>query len=656
MNTEMNNNNNHAENKMEDIFPDVAIIINDVIENVVVNNPNPFLATIIKFAASPDTTASVVDDTTSVGEEEEQQQVLFLGYSLTQLTPDEENQVVLEEKKVEQVHFQEKTFGILQLDINTFQQERKHLDLSVMQDISGSMSDKCKDGRTKMEHTRFTLERIFDYMVQNNVDVSVGLMGFDNVVEERIPLQPLNSSNLDSLTLELNKLKPRNGTNIGKALDHVMIHKQGVDRMFILLTDGQPTEGVTDKRMLKKKVDKILDEDTTVITVGCGVDHDAALLDSINPGNYYFVDDFEKSGLVCGEFLDKQLNTLLKQVVITVENGEIFSWRENEWVTKLSVTPIVAECNRTYHVRAMNPAEFVLRINAVSTKDDLPFACEVDTKVLDQDLAKFKFRQETLEALNEVRIYNQSNVHEIRSGTNGKRIKKSLLELFKRMKEYMDKNNLRESECEDGKFMRVLCDDVVVAHRTFGTLALSTMYLTARQTSQGEQRTYNVSQEEEPTFKRNKQQVQFQDDEDDLPFRLPTMSRQYTIAVKRMEDEEEEDDLPPPPAFLKRMNCYLPEAFDDYDFADYNVSRNPSDVVKTSMASASASAYASPLRNTSAFARGEDDDDIMSQHKVSDCLATPYSNVRQVSMMRGCSYQSPAPDKNEDDKEEEEEI
>jgi Mg-chelatase subunit ChlD len=631
-NTEMNNS--HTENK--DIFPGVN---NDV------NETNPFLATIIKFAAAA---AAAPDSTTgeeSSLEEEEQQPVLFLGYSLTQLTPDEENQVaaVLEEKKVEQVHFQEKTFGILQLDVNVFQQIRNHLKLLFMQDISGSMADKCKDGRTKMEHTRFTLERILDYLVQNNIDVSVGLMGFDNVVEERIPLQPLNSSNLDSLTLELNKLKPRNGTNIGKALEQVIPHEHGVDRMFILLTDGQSNDGVTDKKSLKKKVDKILDEDTTVITVGCGVDHDAALLDYINPGNYYFVDDFEKSGLVCGEFLDKQLNTLLKQVVITVENGEIFSWRENEWVTKLSVTPIVAECNRTYHVRALNPAEFVLRINAVSTKDDLPFACEVNTKVLDQDLIKFKFRQETLETLNEVRIYNQSNVHEIRSGTNGKRIKKSLLELFKRMKDYMDKNNLRESECEDGKFMRVLCDDVVVAHRTFGTLALSTMYLTARQTSQGEQRTYNVSQEEEPSFKRNKQLVQ----EDDLPFRVPTMSRQYTIAVKRMEDEEEEDDLPPPPAFLKRMNnCYLPPAaFDDF-------SCNPSSVVNTSMASA----YASPIRNTSAFAREDDDDDIMSQHKMSDCLATPYSNERQVSMMRGCSYQSPAPDKNEDDKEEEEEI
>jgi hypothetical protein len=450
-----------------------------------------------------------------------------------------------EEKK------EKKAFGILQLDVNVFQQLRRKLELIVNQDISGSMSDRCSDSRTKMDHTRFTLERIFDYMVQNGIDVSVGLFAFDNVVEERIPLQVLDSSNVDRLTMELNKLKPRNGTNIGKALDqeHVPPKSPHADRLFILLTDGQANDGVTDKVSLKRKVDRILaEEDTTVVTVGCGVDHDSKLLDYINPGNYYFVDDFEKSGLVCGEFLDKQLNTLLKKVVITVENGEIFSWRDNKWVTSLSVANIVAECNRTYHVRASNPHEFVVRITAISTKDNSPFVCEVDEKVFDQDLTKFQFRQETLEVLGEVRLYNESVGQEYRNGANAKRIKKTLLDLFKRMKDYMDKNNLRESECEDGKFMRVLCDDIVVAHRTFGNLALSAMYINARQTSQGEQRTYNVSsqsqEEPPPPHLVRGRQVQFLDDEDDLllPLRPPAMMRQYTVAMKQMEDDDDDED------------------------------------------------------------------------------------------------------------------
>ncbi len=631
-------------------------------ENEREREEEPFLRKRIKFAAF--NAAAVVLDTAVVldaaaassKEEEEEEQVLLLGYSLTQQeeessfdaplssTPEKEK----EKEKGEEQPQTKKTFGVLQLDVNVFQQLRRKLELIVNQDISGSMSDRCRDGRSKMEHTRFTLERIFDYMVQNGIDVSVGLFAFDNVIEERIPLQVLDSSNVERLTIELNRLKPRNGTNIGKALDQEKVPPKSpeADRLFILLTDGQANDGVRDKVSLKRKVDKILaEEDTTVVTVGCGIDHDSKLLDYINPGNYYFVDDFEKSGLVCGEFLDKQLNTLLKKVVITVENGEIFSWRENEWVTSLSVANIVAECNRTYHVRASNPAEFVVRITAISTKDNSSFVCEVDEKEFEQDLTKFQFRQETLEVLSEVRLYNESVGQEFRNGANAKRIKKNLLDLFKRMKDHMDKNNLRESECEDGKFMRVLCDDIVVAHRTFGSLALSAMYINARQTSQGEQRTYNVSSSQSqdappppPPIHLNKQ-VQFQDDDEDdlssLPLPPISMSRQYTIAMKQMEQEEDDDDddandlqlcSMAVPRLKRSNNYFVPNP--DLDFLP------PSSVQYCSMT------------------RAEEDEaeDILSQHKLGDCMTSPYSNLRQVTMMRGCSYQPPA-DEDEDEEE-----
>jgi hypothetical protein len=627
---------------------------NEVMNNTEeVKNFNPFLATRIKFEKiereqEQEEKVSVVAVADAVADEnEEQQQPLFLGYSLTQ-----------EEELLRPLSLSlslsppppplpplvvpcNKTFGILELEVDVFHQVRKHLEIVIQQDISGSMSDRCRDGRTKMQHTSFTLERILDYMVENKIEVSIGLFAFDNVVEERIPLQVLNSSNLHEMSMELNRLKPRNGTNIGKALDkeHVPPKDPASDRLFILLTDGQANDGVTDKEALKRKVDKILSEDTNVVTVGCGTDHDSKLLDFINPGNYYFVDDFEKSGLVCGEFLDKQLNTLLKQVVITVENGEIFSWRENVWVTSLLVGPVVAECNRTYHVRATNPAEFTVRVTAVSIRDNSPFACEVVDKEFEQDLTKFKFRQETLELLSEVRLYNETTYYSERSGSNAKRIKKSLLNLFKRMKEHMDKNNLRESDCEDGRFMRVLCDDIVVAHRTFGDVALSAMYINARQTSQGEQRTYTVSQEEPAANKRNK--VQFQDDEDDLlPLRPPSMSRQYTVHMKQMEEDEEEDENLPCPPPLTRMNhrlyrqCAADADDDDDEFS------MPSDIQYCSMSLGGGGAAA---------AAGEDEEEIlMSQHLMTDCMTSPYANARQLTMMRGCSY-TPPEEKDEDD-------
>ena len=44
------------------------------------------------------------------------------------------------------------TFGKIKLNINKFPITKKHLDLEFNIDNSGSMSDRCADGRTKMEH------------------------------------------------------------------------------------------------------------------------------------------------------------------------------------------------------------------------------------------------------------------------------------------------------------------------------------------------------------------------------------------------------------------------------------------------------------------------------------------------------------------------
>jgi hypothetical protein len=170
------------------------------------------------------------------------------------------------------------------------------------------------------------------------------------------------------------------------------------------------------------------------------------------------------------------------------------------------------------------------------------------------------------------------------------------------------------------------------------------MYINARQTSQGEQRTYNVSSQSQdapppPPFHR---QVQFQDDlEDDLlPLRPTSMVRQYTVAMKQMEEEEEDDDDEPgdlqlcsmaAPRLKRSNNYFVPP---DLDFLP------PSGVQYCSM--------------TRAEEDEAEEDDILSQHKLGDCMTSPYSNLRQVTMMRGCSYQPPADE--DEDKDENKEV
>jgi len=66
-------------------------------------------------------------------------------------------------------------------------------------------------------------------------------------------------------------------------------------------------------------------------------------------------------------------------------------------------------------------------------------------------------------------------------------IKKKMAELMEEMKKFMTDNELTED-----KFIKNLCDDIYICFRTFDTI-YGNMFCTARQTSQGTQRQYTVS-------------------------------------------------------------------------------------------------------------------------------------------------------------------
>jgi hypothetical protein len=67
-------------------------------------------------------------------------------------------------------------------------------------------------------------------------------------------------------------------------------------------------------------------------------------------------------------------------------------------------------------------------------------------------------------------------------------LKQTLYDFFHELKKYMKDNNLNED-----KFLKNLCDDIYISYRTMGS-QYGEMYTTSRQTSQGNQRCYTVSQ------------------------------------------------------------------------------------------------------------------------------------------------------------------
>jgi hypothetical protein len=365
-----------------------------------------------------------------------------------------------------------------------------------------------------------------------------------------------------------------------------------------MFTDGQATSGrTTNKHALKKIADKIADT-TTIVTVGCGLDHDFELLSSIadrKNSSYKFIGKLEEAALACGEVLDKILNKILKNVTITVQNGQIYNWKTNEWTDRIETDNIVAECDKTYNVRSSTPDDFRISINATIVETDEPFEFSIIDKNMNQDLRKDKYRQRTLELLYEVNVYNK-NIMEQTHETN-KEFKNKLKELLKEMKIFMDDNHLR-----DDLFMKMLCDDIFVSHKTFGT-AHGNMYTASRQTSQATQGIHS-----------NTLTVEY----DDLPMPPPpALTRGLTCQIQTMEDEdydeEEEDDI---------VNNGAIDACSDIQFCSMQAPPK----LKRSIA-----------RNV-VFLDQEEDEDIFTSHKTMESDVSPYANLKTLTLMREVSY------------------
>jgi uncharacterized protein YegL len=551
-------------------------------------------------------------------------------------------------------------FGTLDLVVTSFETfpQYDHKRFTFALDISGSMNDRCKDGRSKMEHMKFTLTSILRYLLKHKIPVSIALFGFDEVIEPKIKTQLLEAANLTELTQQIDSCFPRNGTNIELALKYglgiIQTNKSSdvepgsssIEDVFILLTDGQPTTGWTSHQDLKRLANQITAiPNTTLVTIGCGYSHDSKLLSHLSPKNYFFVYELEQAGKIIASMMDQNLHKFLKNVDISISDGELFIWRTGKWELTGACDDIIADGNRTFHVRTQTPLTCTALISGIHTHPFVKghhFQCLVDSKIFDQNLAKYKYRQRTLELLSEIQ-HREPFTAELE-------IKVKLTALLTEMKKYMDTNNLRDAtSSEDAEFMNKLCDDVYIAYKTLGT-SRGPQYISARQRSQGENGSYNQVPDERDLY------------QEPFPLYPPVMGRQCTQAIHHMND-----DLSLPIMgrqvssaiyHMKRdiNNQYgvsSPEDFcvDEEEEGEDPVplSRNPSCVRNTSMSLSFAqpkrkAVFFNPLVANANLEEGEegeeekdldDDDTIMSQHHISG--SNPYENKRCATLVREMS-------------------
>jgi uncharacterized protein YegL len=309
-------------------------------------------------------------------------------------------------------------------------------------DESGSMSEMCKDGKTKMDHIHFTMNQMLLYFAENpEATIYVHVNAFHDNVRTVIETTQVTQQNVNDIIEQIKKIRPQNSTNLELALktanqtmrDHLQTtckitpHSHRI--VHVLLTDGHPTMGDSSESSLASLVDDTFSN----VFIAFGLDHNPLLMNKLgNAGKNttnYLVKNLELIGHVYGEIIHTHLFKVLDNVVLDVVGGEIYDWYSNEWKTTLNISPLTSEAKKYYYVKSKDANNTTIKIsgNPIDTyagtyfeeyvdkmpdlviikspTEEEPTEEEPTEEIVDVDLTKHMFRLCTQRLLYEARQY-----------------------------------------------------------------------------------------------------------------------------------------------------------------------------------------------------------------------------------------------------------
>ena len=361
-----------------------------------------------------------------------------------------------------------------------------------------------------MQHIIHTIKNMILYFKENSIKAFITINAFDDKIYNIIKRTNITDQNFAGIISNVDKILTRCNTNIEKALEYARENIAQIKTQFsdhnishIFMTDGEATAGKSNPEFLST----IIDTSVTNVFIGFGIYHDTTLLNTLGSGTnsaYYFIDKLENCGIVYGEVLHSILYKLLYEVTISLQNGLIYDFKNNVWVSSLFIGEIVSESNKFYHIASQNPTECIISFTGKSISDFTDVSFSIIGEQTDSDLTKFVYRQRTLQHLFKVNEFLKRKNSLNDNHTNSlfifpcqveseavkeekKHLKTSLLSFITEMKQFMTDNQLTNDA-----FMKNLCDDIYICYKTFET-KFGAMYVGARQTSQGTQRAYTVS-------------------------------------------------------------------------------------------------------------------------------------------------------------------
>jgi len=406
----------------------------------------------------------------------------------------------------------EMKFGIVKINTHIPPKLHKTLFFLFTVDCSGSMSDLCKDKRTKNAHIIHTLTNMLRFFSEKeNIFIYVQVDAFDDKISSIIKPVLVSPANVADLIDLLKKIYPRNSTNIELALMNASAQIDAADSFVVLtsaeegtgaalpdkyhifMTDGDITSGNSCEKHLKT----LLNPHATNIFIGFGIDHNIRVLSELGGGNdpsssvnnYYFIDVLENSGLVYGEIIHNILQVSLKHVDLFLVNGLIYNWKTNAWTNTMNIGNLIFGTEKVFHIVSfqepivITSSGFVEDVCSGNPFYYTQYKCEPVGE--SESITKYKYRQRTQQLLFLARHFDDYKNVDGENGVND--VKKKLRDFFNELKEV----GLGLMDEGDKPFIKLLMDDVYVTLKMFGT-SYNSLYSNARQTSQGTQRCYNV--------------------------------------------------------------------------------------------------------------------------------------------------------------------
>merc|ERR1712137_35904 len=202
---------------------------------------------------------------------------------------------------------------------------RPGLDLSIVVDVSGSMSE-------NMSLMKSTLSFLVKQLHQND---SLSLVSFDTDVHVNFSHRMMNASNKSLVQESISKMRASGCTNLSGGLlagfDQISgrlkaNQDQEANRMqtVMLFTDGIANEGITDSDKIILTAKNVLKTipSTSLYTFGFGANHSEALLrglaDSTGNGMYYFIENSDQIAEMFVDCVGGLLSVVGQQVKLTI--------------------------------------------------------------------------------------------------------------------------------------------------------------------------------------------------------------------------------------------------------------------------------------------------------------------------------------------------